>query len=233
MPRLAWRLFSHDTLDSTQLEAARRLSDAAFPVPSAIIARVQTAGRGRSGKAWHSGTPHGLWLTLVTSDPGSENAFHDVARASVAVALTLRALGAVAELKWPNDVLAGGRKIAGILAERKGTHLLTGIGVNLNQRTADFPEEAGRAASLFTVTGVRTDTDTVLSALLERYDRHADRDRLMADYRRLFGLVGRRMRLNGKAVRVDGVSDSGGLIYTAENGRTETTYSGSLEWDSD
>src|SRR5580658_542086 len=122
-----------DAVDSTNAEALRR-ARAGERGPLWIVARTQSAGRGR---AWESAAGN-LHATLLLSDPAppaaapqlgfvAALALHDAAHAA-APALDLA-------LKWPNDLLCGGRKIAGILIEGEGVPLVVAIGIGVNCRT--------------------------------------------------------------------------------------------------
>jgi len=117
-----------------------------------IIAGEQTAGRGRRGRNWFSPAEQGLWmsLTLAPQRPEAEWPFVTSLAGLALRAAVARRAGIACGLKWPNDLLCRGRKLAGILAERvQGAPLVLGIGVNLEQREADFPPALrSRATSL-------------------------------------------------------------------------------------
>ncbi|MDB5735640.1 MAG: biotin--acetyl-CoA-carboxylase ligase [Alphaproteobacteria bacterium] len=126
-------LIRHGEIDSTNSEA-RRLAEAGETGPVWISADRQTAGRGRRGRTWDSGSGN-LAATLLLRPPA------DFAQLSFAAALAVSDTAAHfapsvrIAVKWPNDVLAGGRKLAGILLESgqdaKGTWLAIGVGINL------------------------------------------------------------------------------------------------------
>ena len=128
-------------------------------LPLVVCAGSQTAGRGREGRSWSSPPGLGLYVTFAfrLADP-RRLALVPLA-SGVAVCEALAAwTGRAFALKWPNDVLGDGRKVAGILCEGmvsgEEAVSLAGIGVNLNQRPADLPAEfRRRAASLFMLTG--------------------------------------------------------------------------------
>jgi BirA family biotin operon repressor/biotin-[acetyl-CoA-carboxylase] ligase len=104
-----------------------------------LVAEAQTAGRGRLGRRWASPPRAGLTFSVLLRPVG--------------VPAALRAVAAVdASLKWPNDVLAGEKKLGGILAERTGTAVVIGIGINVWQARADLPPDAA-ATSLALVAG--------------------------------------------------------------------------------
>lgn len=110
----------HEVLPSTMDLAHSRAAEGA-PHGTAVAARVQTAGRGRRGRTWHS-PAGGLWMSVVCrpSDPGGVE--HLSLRVGLAVAQTLERLFPDLPrltVKWPNDVLLGGRKLAGILCEAR------------------------------------------------------------------------------------------------------------------
>jgi BirA family biotin operon repressor/biotin-[acetyl-CoA-carboxylase] ligase len=140
MPAARWLGKSCVMLDecgSTNDEAAR-LARAGALHGTVVIARAQTGGRGRDGRRWESPPDAGLYLSAVVRPPLP---LVDVPPMTLAIGIGVcdaaRAAGAPAELKWPNDVLVGGKKLAGVLveAQSQGTRLeavIVGIGVNLS-----------------------------------------------------------------------------------------------------
>ncbi|MCC7194927.1 MAG: biotin--[acetyl-CoA-carboxylase] ligase [Gemmatimonadaceae bacterium] len=140
----AWVL---DVVGST-MDEAHRVADGGAPSGSVVIAGEQTAGRGRLGKRWAAPQRSGLWMTSIHRDV--DPAALDCLTIRVGLALA-RSLDAFAcepvGLKWPNDLLVGGRKVCGILTEARwrGAALLwvaVGVGVNLTA-PADQPRAAG------------------------------------------------------------------------------------------
>ncbi len=140
-----------ETLDSTNAEALRRMREGRARHGDAFVATTQTAGRGRAGRRWRS-LPGNLHATIVAVPPGGRNpadlAF--VAGLAALNALAEAAPGAAFALKWPNDVLCGGRKIAGVLIEGGETGYAVGVGMNLASAPdgvrATSLREAGAAA---------------------------------------------------------------------------------------
>ena len=120
-----------------------------------LVAEAQTAGRGRLGRRWASPPRAGLTFSVLLRPVGVPAALLGwlPLLAGVAAAASVRAVAAVdASLKWPNDVLAGEKKLGGILAERTGTAVVIGIGINVWQARADLPPGAA-ATSLALVAG--------------------------------------------------------------------------------
>ncbi len=167
MRQIEW----HDTIDSTMRRAAE-LAREGCPAGTIVAARTQTAGQGRLGRAWDS-RPGGLYFTIVLR-PRLEPAQVPLATLALglAVADTLQTfLGVAADLRWPNDVLIGDRKLAGILAQYQDGALLAGVGLNVNQR--EFPPElAPVATSLFLETGAEQNPEFLLPALARSIESH-------------------------------------------------------------
>lgn len=139
----------------------------------AILADEQTAGRGRLCRSWQCPPCAGVLLTVLLFPPAALcRATVMTAWAAVAVCETVRRLTNLqARIKWPNDVLIQGRKVCGILLERRGTATVCGIGLNLTQ-PAEYFLEAGlpQAASLGMFTPATPSRDETARALLRQLD---------------------------------------------------------------
>lgn len=157
-----------DTIGSTNTEAITQAKQGADE-GLCIIAREQTAGRGRYGRTWISEKDAGLYFSIVLR-PKLEMRFLSLITlmAGVAVVDTLREYGLKPDIKWVNDILIGERKISGILAETvettKGLAVIAGIGINL--RSSNFPPEiAGIATSIESETGQSPNADDLSNTL--------------------------------------------------------------------
>lgn len=158
---------------SSTNDVAASLGRQGHPGGLAIFAERQTAGRGRFGRRWVSAGHEGLWFSLLLRP---EMPLAEWTRlttwAGVAVAA---AVGSAARIKWPNDVLVGGKKVAGILIESSTdamgkTFAVVGIGVNVNQ--TEFPAElADRATSLRLQSGRVMDRAGLAVAILGELER--------------------------------------------------------------
>jgi BirA family biotin operon repressor/biotin-[acetyl-CoA-carboxylase] ligase len=169
MPReIHW----HDSLDST-MKAAAALADAACPSGTVVGADTQTAGQGRLGRQWHSPSGTGLYFTVVLrlKVPAEELPVVTLALGlAVKDAVELFA-GVTADLRWPNDVMVNGRKLAGILTVLHNGAVLAGIGINVGQ--AEFPPElATLATSLRIETGTSPENHFLLRAVLSSIDSY-------------------------------------------------------------
>ena len=227
-----FRLAAFATLANTSDEARRRARDGA-PEGTLVTARMQTEGRGRQGKRWVS-EPGNLYASLVLRpDVPIARAAQLGFAASLAVADTLGrfAPAAGATLKWPNDVLLGGKKVAGILLESEGDpgggvrFVVLGIGVNLGSYPTDseFPATSLKAA------GRDAAPEAFLAALApaflvwyERWRRDGFVGLRQAWLDRAAGLgQALRARLPGETVegRFAGLDDDGMLLLDGPAGR--------------
>ncbi|HYY98930.1 MAG TPA: biotin--[acetyl-CoA-carboxylase] ligase [Pyrinomonadaceae bacterium] len=164
-----------DSLPSTNTEAARQASLGARE-GLCVVAREQTAGRGRRERAWASPKDAGLYFSVVLRPRTDAREWPLITlAAAVAVRDALEEACALrADIKWPNDLLASGRKLCGILAETAegaaGRAVVLGIGLNLTNRA--FPAEILEAAtSVEEQTGRANDPERLLAALTRQLAR--------------------------------------------------------------
>jgi BirA family biotin operon repressor/biotin-[acetyl-CoA-carboxylase] ligase len=166
-------------------DRAKELAEEGAEHGEVVVAEVQTAGRGRRGRVWTSPPGRNLAFSVVLRpDLPPARAPELTLVASIAVCDALRQAGVAAGIKWPNDVLASGRKIAGILtelaAEPDRVHwVVLGVGVNVNARAEDFPEELrGDVTSVLLERGEPAPralfAAACLTGLEEWLDRHAE-----------------------------------------------------------
>jgi len=152
-------------------DIAKEEADRGAPEGTVVICGSMEVGRGRFGRRWYA-PPGGLWFTVITRPREVEKPWLITLVGGVAVAETLRVLlGVEAGLKWPNDVVVEGKKVAGILAEgiAEGTsisYVLLGIGVNVNN---ELPKELTEiATTLKEVLGREIPRATLLASILRR-----------------------------------------------------------------
>jgi BirA family transcriptional regulator, biotin operon repressor / biotin---[acetyl-CoA-carboxylase] ligase len=160
--------------DTTMLDAAR-LAEGGCPSGTVVGAELQTAGQGRHGRSWVSGRESGLYFSTVLRLPLAPAQQPLVTMAvGLAVADAIESsTGIPVDLRWPNDVLIGDRKLCGILVQQHNAALVCGIGINVNQES--FPEEiAPIATSLRLAAGRPMAREPILLEVLHSMDRHLD-----------------------------------------------------------
>lgn len=137
-----------------------------------IVADHQTAGRGQQGRSWYAPAGTSLLFSVVLSpEPGLESPSFLTAWAASAVADTIRSLGPHAQIKWPNDIRVGGRKVCGILTERRQA-IVVGVGINVSIPPKSFPTDLRQpGTSLATELSRDVDRSTLLIDVLERLDQ--------------------------------------------------------------
>jgi BirA family biotin operon repressor/biotin-[acetyl-CoA-carboxylase] ligase len=243
--RLATRYVGRNLLYLTQTastqNAARAEAERDAPEGTAVLAEEQTGGRGRLGRPWISPAGKNLYLTLVMRPPARHlRVLSIVAPLAIAEALE-GATGLTCRIKWPNDVLVGGRKIAGVLIETDLAgaavkHALVGMGVNVNLDTAAVSEIADIATSVRRELSRDASREEVLAALLNtfeaRYTDAQEGDAAFRAWRSRLETLGRRVRATlgqrveeGLAEDVDG---QGSLLIRRDDGSLVTVEAGDV-----
>jgi len=227
----------HDSVPSTMdLAAALAQDGAAHGV--VVGADEQTAGRGRRGTTWASPPGAGLYLSFVARPRATVSLLTLAAGVAVRDGV-IAATGLAPDLKWPNDLLAGTRKLAGILAEGLaiGTPqqaVIIGIGVNL-QPAAYPPDVSARATSIEGELGRSIDRGRLLDEILiALWDRLAQLEQTPGDILRAWraaspNAIGTRVEWNGQSGMTAGIDDSGALLVKTATA-VERIIAGELRW---
>jgi BirA family biotin operon repressor/biotin-[acetyl-CoA-carboxylase] ligase len=215
-----------DSLESSNLTLAQRARSGA-PHGSVLVAEEQTAGRGRRDRGWSAPQYSSVMVSvLVRPDVDPARWGWIPLLTAVAIVDAVRAIGVSAGVKWPNDVLVGDRKLAGILCEvvptAQGGAVVAGWGVNVDQSEAELP--SGTATSLRLECG-GADRAALLLAVLDAWESwyrswETEDDQLFSAYTQYSATIGRQVdvelpdgsALRGSAARID---DRGGLVVVA------------------
>jgi BirA family biotin operon repressor/biotin-[acetyl-CoA-carboxylase] ligase len=177
-PHIGCEIAVVEEITSTN-DLAWRMAEDGKPAGSVIFSERQTAGRGERGHRWESAPCLGLWFSILLRpriEPRESARLTQWASESVARTIEEQT-GLPARLKLPNDISVSGRKVAGVLVEmrvqKNGAYVaIVGIGVNVNQESADFPEELhATAGSLAMAAGKAIDRQMFAIALLRDLDR--------------------------------------------------------------
>ena len=219
----------HETIDSTNARARDLAVDGRANV--VVLADAQTGGRGRLDRAWSSPSG-GVWLSiLIRPDVPPTQAPAYTLAAAAATARAVREAGVNASIKWPNDVLVGDRKLAGILTEMEGeadrvSWLVVGIGINANVDAADLPTDRP-------VTTVREEVGDVdrreltQSLLAAFHELTVDLQQVLPAWRKLSSTLGQRVRVETPGEEIVGdavdVRFPGSLVVETAEGTREVT----------
>jgi len=213
-------ILRYDSLPSTNTEATSQAARGAAE-GLCVVAREQTQGRGRQERVWISPLDAGLYFSIVLR-PRLDRAAWPLLTlmAALAVRDALRETCALeTDIKWPNDLLAGGRKLCGILAEivetEQGRACILGIGINLNDR-AFPPELRARATSIEGATNAQADRERLLRALVNYLGRRYEQLHLPAGHTELIeDWSAHSSYARGKRVRVQTAT---GMFHGATRG---------------
>ncbi|MGR3888454.1 bifunctional biotin--[acetyl-CoA-carboxylase] ligase/biotin operon repressor BirA [Pseudomonas sp. 1152_12] len=235
---LAWPVYIYDSVDSTNAEALR-LVEAGGAAPFLVLAEQQTAGRGRRGRKWVSPFAQNVYYSLVLRIEGGLRQLEGLSLVvGLAVMQALRELGVQgAALKWPNDVLVGHKKIAGILLELVGDpadicHVVLGIGVNVNMQQAAEVDQQWTSVQL--EAGSPVDRNYLVAQLSLQLQSHLERHNafgfgeLQEEWERNHLWQGRAVSLIAGVNQIDGVVlgvDHRGALRLSVDG-VEQIYSG-------
>ena len=239
----ARRVLWYPEVGSTN-DVAATLANGGEPEGTVVIADAQSAGRGRHGRTWASPSGAGLYMSIVMRPPA-----HAVSLLTIAAGVALAdgihaATGLQPQLKWPNDVYFGGRKLAGILAEAGtssawGQHVVVGCGINL-MPAAYPPDVAARATSIESELGRPVDRGLLLieclAALHLRYGELQSRAgaAIVARWRdRAASTFGRRVEWDASGSTRRGVAediDDTGALLVREGAARARLISGEVRW---
>ena len=230
----------HEALGSTQ-QRARELANAGTPHGTLVVAEVQTGGRGRLGRKW--GSPKGgLWMSLVLRPEFDASLASRITQTTaVGVAKALWRIGVEARIKWPNDVLVGGKKVCGILAEssaenaggpakeRRLDYVVLGVGMNANLDAADLGVPDRAVTTIRSELGRDVDLLELLRVLLSNLDvelgRIEDFGSVLGDWRNLNCTLGERVRVQRFGEILEGLavdlSPEGALLLATPRGTIE------------
>jgi BirA family biotin operon repressor/biotin-[acetyl-CoA-carboxylase] ligase len=235
--RLGAKLHYFSDLDSTNAYA-RKLAERGAGEGEVVIAEAQTHGRGRLGRSWISPPFVNLYFSLILRPRlAPAHAPQLTLMAAVALADTVASfIKTPPVIKWPNDLLVGGRKLAGILTEsscdvQRIEWVILGIGINLNYPVALMPEAIqNRATSIMSLTGTRVSREEFLRRLIHDLDRcygefeESGFAAIAPRWESLFGLRGKRVRVEmANQVMIGtarGIDREGALIL--EDGKGES-----------
>ena len=245
-PAYPWKdtIHIYETIDSTNTRA-KELAAQGAPHGTVLIARQQTAGRGRMGRSFFSPKDAGLYLSLILRPQCTPTELMHLTCATAVAACDAveDATGFRPNIKWINDLVWGSRKLGGILTELSVTpgsckvdYAIIGIGINCD-KTAYPQELAEIALSLQEVTGRTVSPDLLAAKLLERLCRMdgmllTEKDAILASYRKNCVTLGKAVTVHSaqgvyEATALD-IDSEGALLVQTKDGNTQAVSSGEV-----
>lgn len=216
-----------ESVDSTNSYLKRIIKESGLMQGMSVLAEVQTAGRGRLGRSWLSAEGDSLCMSIAVKN-GYAEGFTLLAALAVYDALVPFCGENSLQVKWPNDIICGTKKLCGILCERVGEYTVIGIGINVNDKA--FPKEIShKATSVYLLSGKKHGLKDVFKAvnksfesILTRYAFSFNED-AKAEYEKLCANLGRSVKTElceGEAV---GIGDDGSLLLKTDSGLVSVT----------
>lgn len=244
---MARRVLSYRRVRSTN-EVALQIAHNGAPEGTLVVAESQTAGRGRLGRTWYSPPGVGLWVSLVLRPHMESSKVFQLAicgALAVAEALYQRTHLPV-RVKWPNDVLIRGKKLAGVLTETQADGdlvqlVILGIGINVNQGVDDFPEDLrDKATSVRAELGRPISRLNLLQDVLmefeQRYQKFQERGLtpFLERWRQLSWILNRRVKVQVGGRKFSGlavdIEDTGALVLEEASGKRQRLLAGDVSF---
>lgn len=240
---LASKIYHYTSIGSTNDEA-KKLAQMGAPHGTLVIAEEQTGGRGRLGRKWVSAPGQGIWLSIILrpSLEPSEAPRITMACAVAAAKAIRQEVGVNCLIKWPNDLLIDGKKVAGILTEMSADmdkihYVVTGIGMNVNN--AEFPPDIEKTAtSLKLASGEEVERLKILTQFLSQFEEiyrsleSGEFEAILGEWRQLSCNLGKRVRIIGRNFELEGtaldVDGDGALLIKTDEGQVERVLSGDV-----
>lgn len=238
------KLICLEETDSTNNEI-KKMAEKGAKHGTTVIAEIQTAGRGRRGRSWSSPKESGIWMSfLLRPKIAPQNASMLTLVAALAVRDAIFQTTQLKTLiKWPNDIVAGGRKICGILTEMcaetdKIHYVVVGIGINANMEA--FPEDIKDVAtSLFLECKRKIQRESLVAAFGEAFEKYyekflqtEDLSLLMEEYNQYLANCNNKVKIIDTSKEYTGISGGinaqGELLVTNEEGELQVVRSGEV-----
>jgi len=238
-------VYLYPEIDSTN-RFCKTLAQKGLPEGTLVIAETQTDGKGRLGRSWVSPPYLNLTFSILLFPPASEGALSlfTLASANAMIDAIKETLNLQAKVKWPNDILIHGKKVAGILLElltlsSKRRALILGIGVNVNMLKIHWPEEIQQqSTSLLEVSGLSISREVFLLSLLKQLElwyQHfieGQRARILSRWKASSETLGRRVQVMLPHRTLEGIaqnlSEEGALLLDLGKGQIHKIYSGDV-----
>lgn len=235
-----------ESVESTN-SYAKKIAENSFVEGTVVFAEEQSSGRGRLGRYWVSPKGKGIWMSLLLKPevlPADAPKLTIVAAQAVVNALFLNC-GLSVQIKWPNDIVAGRRKLCGILTEMSAEedeirYVVVGIGINANLEAEDLGTELSDTATSVSIEkGGRISRKALSAAVLTEFERlymefvkEGSIGSFLDDYKSKSAVLGKEIRVIGKREEITGtavdITGEGQLVVRLEDGSLREVLSGEV-----
>jgi BirA family biotin operon repressor/biotin-[acetyl-CoA-carboxylase] ligase len=248
---LGKNLYYEEKVDSTNT-LARDLASKGVKNGSVVIADCQEKGRGRNGKFWTSPCGSNIYMSIILRpkfSPENAQGMTIIAAVSVADAI-VEAASLQPQIKWPNDILIGYKKVSGILTEMATQnmsieYLVVGIGMNVNVPENSMDESIKNIATSLLIEREKTnalnapiDRNILIASILNKFDKYYEMflstglSSVLGYYQKYFGMMGKNIEINVKDKRVKGqvvgIDSKGALLLKTGENELEKIVSGEI-----
>lgn len=210
-----------ESVDSTNSYLKRIIKEDGLTRGLAVMAEMQTSGRGRLGRSWLSTKGDTLCMSVAVKNKYAEG-FTLLAALAVYEALTAFCKGKALQIKWPNDIICENKKLCGILCERVNEYTVIGIGINVNDK-AFADEIAHKATSLYLLSGKKYDVKDIFRALNKSFENvFAKYDFVFTvdakrEYEKLCANIGKNVTARNQEGEALGVGEDGSLLVKTKD----------------
>ncbi len=244
-------IYYEEKVDSTNT-LARELSVKGVKNGSVVISDYQEKGRGRNGKIWTSPCGCNIYMSIILKpkfSPEVAQGMTILAAVSVADAIA-EVVSLKPQIKWPNDILIGSKKVSGILTEMSTQnmiieHIIVGIGINVNAEENDIEDGIKNIATSLLIESKKTDGFTgllnrnkLITSILNKFDKYYEMflstglSSVLQYYQKYFNMIGKEIEINIKDKRVKGqvvgIDSKGALLLKTGENELEKVVSGEI-----
>ena len=244
-------IYYEEKVDSTNT-LARELSAKGVKNGSVVISDYQEKGRGRNGKIWTSPCGCNIYMSIILKPKFSPEVAQGMTiLAAVSVADAIAEVASLKpQIKWPNDILIGSKKVSGILTEMSTQnmiieHIIVGIGINVNAEENDIEDGIKNIATSLLIESKKTDGFTgllnrnkLITSILNKFDKYYEMflstglSSVLQYYQKYFNMIGKEIEINIKDKRVKGqvvgIDSKGALLLKTGENELEKVVSGEI-----
>jgi BirA family biotin operon repressor/biotin-[acetyl-CoA-carboxylase] ligase len=244
-------IYYEEKVDSTNT-LARELSVKGVKNGSVVISDYQEKGRGRNGKIWTSPCGCNIYMSIILKPKFSPEVAQGMTiLAAVSVADAIAEVASLKpQIKWPNDILIGSKKVSGILTEMSTQnmiieHIIVGIGINVNAEENDMEDGIKNIATSLLIESKKTDGFTgllnrnkLITSILNKFDKYYEMflstglSSVLQYYQKYFNMIGKEIEINIKDKRVKGqvvgIDSKGALLLKTGENELEKVVSGEI-----